>query len=55
VLLPDGVARVEVELSDGRSVSRPVGENGFVYQGRGVRRLTWRDASGVEHSTHASV
>jgi hypothetical protein len=55
LLVPDGVARVEIELRGGRSVSRPVQENAIVYQGRGVRRFTWRDASGAEHSTRASI
>jgi hypothetical protein len=55
LLLPDGVASVSVDLGDGRTVTRRVQENGFVYQGHGVRRFSWKDAGGVEHTTGASI
>jgi len=55
LLLPDGVERVTVHLDDGRKLTRDAGENGFIYQGRGVKRFTWRDAEGKEHSTRATI
>lgn len=54
LLLPDGVGRVTVHFK-GRTETRPAGENGFIFQGRQVRRFTWRDAEGNEHSARASI
>jgi hypothetical protein len=55
LLLPDGVDRVEIELSGGRTVTKAVDENGIVYQGHGVHRFTWTDANGVQHMTRAGI
>ena len=54
ILLPDGVKEVTVHFKD-RTVTLPTGENGFMYEGRQVRKFTWRDAEGKEHSTRATI
>ncbi|MDA0181649.1 hypothetical protein OJ997_15190 [Solirubrobacter phytolaccae] len=54
VLLPDGVQEVTVHFK-GRTVTLPTGENGFMYEGRRVRKFTWRDAEGNQHEARAGI
>jgi hypothetical protein len=32
-----------------------VGENGLIIQAHGVRRFSWKDASGAKHAAGASI
>jgi hypothetical protein len=55
LMVPDGVTRIELHLSDGRTIPTPVRDNGVMYQGHGVRGFSWTDRSGAEHSMNASI
>jgi hypothetical protein len=55
LLLPDGIATVRVHLTTGKVTERRVQDNAVLFQISGLARITWRDATGHEHSTRATI
>jgi hypothetical protein len=55
LLLPDGVDRVEVRLKTGQVLTKRAQDNAVLFTVKGLKRIVWRDAAGVEHSTRAAI
>lgn len=55
LLLPDGVAQVEITLNGGYSTTVPVQDNGVTFERRGVRKASWLDGNGAWHETRFAV
>ena len=55
LMLPDGTQRVDVEFISGAVRAQRVQSNGVLLRAKGLKRIRWLDANGVEHSTRAAA
>jgi hypothetical protein len=55
LLVPDGTETVQVHLKSGQVLTKRVQDNAVLFRVKGLKRMTWRDAAGVMHSTRAAV
>jgi hypothetical protein len=55
LLLPDGTDTVQLRLRSGQVLTERVQDNAVLFTVKGLERIVWRDATGVEHSSRATI